>query len=347
MNKGSPGRVTRDVWEKWEEVMNIGRRQCLVAMGALAAMGVLRPARAGGEFKMGLLVAGSVAEEGWNRIAYEALKRVEKELGAKISYVELQQNPASFEKAFRDYASQGYQVILGHGFEFQDSAETVAEDYPDTVFLISSSNIHQGKVIGLNTDSSQPFYLMGAIAAKMGKSAGLIGGMEIPPIKEALEGFTNGAKDAKPDFKISQVYLGNFSDATAAKEAAVNMIHGGADFVVPDADAAGLGAIQAVREAGPQISTFSIFSDQTEIAPKNILGTYIADYGQGIVRIVKGIQNGQVPTSNVDFGLKDADVMKFFYNDKAANPVPEDVRKYVEEAKAKIIAGEIKTRYRK
>jgi simple sugar transport system substrate-binding protein len=57
-------------------------------------MGVIAPARAAGEFKMGLLVAGSVAEEGWNRIAYEALKHVEKELGAKISYVELQQNPA-------------------------------------------------------------------------------------------------------------------------------------------------------------------------------------------------------------------------------------------------------------
>jgi len=66
---------------------------------------------------MGLLVPGSVAEEGWNRIAYNALKAVEKQLGAKVSYVELQQNPASFEKAFRDYAAQGYNVILGHGFE--------------------------------------------------------------------------------------------------------------------------------------------------------------------------------------------------------------------------------------
>ncbi|TPM07058.1 BMP family ABC transporter substrate-binding protein [Mesorhizobium sp. B2-3-11] len=325
----------------------ISRRSLLASALGLTLAGTIWSGLARAQdFKMGLLVTGSVAEEGWNRIAYEALKRVEKELGAKISYVELQQNPASFEKAFRDYASQGYQVILGHGFEFQDSAQTVAEEYPDTVFLISSSNVHDGKVIGLNTDSSQPFYLMGAIAAKMGKAAGLIGGMEIPPIKEALEGFVNGAKDASADFKVSQVYLGNFTDATAAKEAAINMIHGGADFVVPDADAAGLGTIQAVREAGPEISTFSIFSDQTEIAPKNILGTYIADYGQGVVRIVKGIKEGTVPTSNVDFGLKDTDVVKFSYNDKAAHPVSEDVRKYVEDVKAKIIAGEIKTRHR-
>ena len=133
--------------------MKLDRRECLTAFGAVVSVMALRPTLAADQFKMGLLVPGSVAEEGWNRIAYNALKQVEKQLGAKVSYVELQQNPASFEKAFRDYAAQGYNVILGHGFEFQDSALTVAEDYPNTWFLISSSSIHKGKVIGLNTDS--------------------------------------------------------------------------------------------------------------------------------------------------------------------------------------------------
>lgn len=323
--------------------MKIDRRAYLAGMGAVVAGASLKPVLAAEQFKMGLLVAGSVAEEGWNRIAYQALLQVQKQLDAKVSYVELQQNPASFEKAFRDYASQGYKVILGHGFEFQDSAVTVAEEYPDTVFLISSSYIHQGNVIGLNTDSSQPFYLMGVIAAKMGKGAGIIGGMEIPPIKEALEGFNNGVKATNSAVPVSEVYIGNFQDVTASKEAAVNMISHGADIVVPDADAAGLGVIQAVREAGPNVGTFGVFTDYTAVAPANILGTYIADYGAGVVRIVAGVKKGDIPKTNVDFGLKDSDVMKFTYNDKAARPVPADVRKYVEDVKTKIIAGEIKT----
>ncbi len=324
--------------------MKLDRRECLTAFGAVAGVMALRPALAADQFKMGLLVPGSVAEEGWNRIAYNALKQVEKQLGAKVSYVELQQNPASFEKAFRDYAAQGYNVILGHGFEFQDSALTVAEDYPQTWFLISSSSIHKGKVIGLNTDSSQPFYLMGVIAAKMGKGAGLVGGMEIPPIKEALDGFVKGVKDTRADMPVSSVYVGNFSDVNAAKEAAVNMIAHGADFVIPDADAAGIGVIQAAREAGPDVATFGVFTDITSTAPDNILGTYLADYAQGVTRIVAGIKDGSsLPTSNVGFGLKDADVMKFIYNNKAKRAVPDDVRKYVETIKAKIISGEIQT----
>ncbi|WP_439500464.1 BMP family protein [Aminobacter ciceronei] len=310
---------------------------------ALAGMVWLDHAHAE-DFKMGLLVPGSVAEEGWNRIAYDALKRVEKELGAKISYVELAENPAAFEKAFRDYASQGYHVVLGHGFQFQDAALTTAEDFPDTVFLISSSSVHEGKVIGLNTDASQPFYLMGVIAAKMGKGAGLIGGMEIPPIAHAFEGFRKGAESVNPDYPVSTVFINSFTDASAAKEAAVSMMAQGADFVVPNANAAGLGVIRAAQESGTQSGTFSVYSDYTDVAPKNILGTFIADYGQGIVRIVSGIRDGAVPQSNVDFGLKDKDVIKFTFNDEAARSIPQDLRNHLEEVSAKIIAGEIQTR---
>lgn len=302
------------------------------------------PASQAKPFKVGLLLPGSANDEGWNQIAYDAFKRIEKELGAEMSYVELEQSPASFEKAFRDFASQGYQMILGHGFEFQDPALAVAKDYPNTYFFISSSRIFAGNVIGLNTDSSQPFYLMGVIAAKMGKGAGLVGGMEIPPISEAFTGFINGARSVDPNFPVSVTYIGNFTDAAAAKEAALSMIAGGADFVIPNADVAGLGVYQAVAETGPQIATFGVFGDFTDKAPQNVIGNYFANYGQGIVNIAKEVKEGTFkPTSNIEFGLKNKDVMWITFNDKAARAVPQDVRKLVEEVTAKIAAGEINT----
>lgn len=323
------------------------RRSYIAGMAVAAAVTMSLPTAAWADtLKMGLLVPGSVSEEGWNRIGYNALKGVEKELGAQVSYVELQQNPASFEKAFRDYASQGYTVILGHGFEFQDAALDVAPDYPDTVFLISSSYIHEDNVIGLNTDTSQPFFLMGLVAAKMGKKAGLVGGMEIPPIQQAFEGFKNGARSVDPEFPISEAYIGNFSDTTATKEAALSMIAQGVDFLVPNASGATIGGYQAIAEAGKDVGTFSIFSDFTEVAPDNILGLYVADYAQGVVKVVRGIQEGDVPSGNVEFGLKDPEVMKFTFRDDVKNPVPADIRAVVEEVKGKIAAGEIQTRAR-
>lgn len=300
------------------------------------------PVAPAAEFKMALLSPGSVNDQGWNSIAYGALKRVESELGAKTSYVELQQDPASYEKAFRDYASQGYQMILGHGNEFQDAAITVAKDFPNVHFFISSSRVSETNVTGLNTASDQMMYLMGIISAKMCKSGGFIGGMEIPPVSEALVGYINGAKSVNPDYKIFSTYTGNFSDAAAAKEAALSMISQGADCLVPDADVAGQGVYQAVIEKGPSIWTFGLFT--TGSAPGQVLANYLSDYGQGIVNIAKEVKAGTYKGGkNVEFGVGDPEVMKFIYDETAKPVVPQDVRDAVTAAMKDIAAGKINT----
>jgi len=310
----------------------------------LAGFGFMGATAQAQQLKVGLLVPGSVSEEGWNRVGYDALKGVEEQLGAQISYVELEHNPAAFEKAFRDYASAGYHVVIGHGFQFQDAALETAADYPNTWFLISSSYIHEGKVIGLNTDTSQPFYLMGVIAARMGKRAGLVGGVEIPPIKQAFLGFKNGAKSINPDFPVSEIYIGNSgSDSVAVKEAALSMIAQGADFVVPNATGATVGGYQAVHESGPNVFSFSIYGDYTPIAPNNILGSFVNHYAQGVVQVVRAIRDGKAPTTNVVFGLKDEKVVTFDLRDDVPRPVPANIRAEVQKIRAQIVAGQIDT----
>lgn len=297
------------------------------------------------KFKAGLLAPGPVNDGGWNQTAYEGLKKIESELGAEISYVETEQSPAAFEKALRDYASQGYQFILAHGNEYTDAAVAVAPDYPDTFFFLSSSRFYDPKVpnvVGLNTDSSQPCYVFGYIAAKMGKGAGLVGGMEIPPIAEAFTGFINGAKAANPDFPVKVTYLGNWTDTAAAKEAAISYVDGGADVLLGNADFATNGVFQAMAEK--KVMGFSMFGDNTEKAPESILVNYLSDYGEGLLEIATQVKEGTFkPTSNYEFGLKNEKVMWIIYNEKASTPVPDDLRKEVEDVVAKIASGEINT----
>jgi len=297
------------------------------------------------KFKAGLLAPGPVNDGGWNQTAYEALQRMETELGAEIGYVEVEMSPAAFEKAFRDFADQGYTWILGHGNEFTDAAKAVAPDYPNTFFFLSSSRFWDPaypNIIGLNTGTDQPCYVFGYIAAKMGKGAGLIGGMDIPPISESWEGFTLGAHSVDENFPVKFTYLGNWTDTAAAKEAAISYVDGGADFLVPNADFASNGVYQAMVEKN--VWGFGMFGDNTSKAPKNILANYILNYGQGLVEMAAQVKDGSFrPTSNIEFGLKDTKVMYITYNDGAANPVSADLRKEVEGVMAKIGSGEIKT----
>jgi len=321
-------------------------RAAVTAFAALSlCVASLLPAQAQNKtLKVGLLVPGSVSEEGWNRVGYDALKGVEAQLGAQVSYVELEHNPAAFEKAFRDYASKGFDIIIGHGSQFQDAALDTAVDYPKTWFLISSSYIHEGRVIGLNTDTSQPFYLMGVIAARMGKGAGLIGGVEIPPIRQAFLGFKNGARSINPNFPVNEIYIGNSgSDTVAVKEAALSLIAQGADFIIPNATGATVGGYQAVAEAGAGVYSFSIYGDYTPVAPNNILGKFVNHYAPGVVDVVRRIRAGNPPASNVVFGLKDKEVVTFDLRDDVPTPVPAAIRAEVEAIRAKIVAGQINT----
>src|SRR6478672_1084784 len=115
----------------------------IVALAGLAACGGgarggADSAGAGGgaspAFRVALLTPGPITDQSWNAGAYNGLKEIRDSLGAQISHIQTK-TPAEFEENFRQYGAQGYQLVIGHGFEFQDAALRVAPDYPKTVYV--------------------------------------------------------------------------------------------------------------------------------------------------------------------------------------------------------------------
>jgi simple sugar transport system substrate-binding protein len=320
----------------------VDRRAFLtIAAAGAVALACARPAFAE-NLKVGLLTQGSATESGWNLIAYRALQQVGKELGAEISNVEVDDNPASYEKAFRDYASRGFDVMIGHGFQFEDAARDVAPDFPDAHFIITSSNVFEDNLIGVRLNVHQPFFLIGALAALRSEKAGFIGGVEVPPIKEALVGFRNGAHYVKPDFEVMQVMTGSWSDLATAKEAALSMLASGATMIVPNANVAGLGVFQAVAEKGPDFASFGTFGNYTDKAPKNILGNFDPDFGLGLVKVVAKIKDGEFnPTGSIVFGVEEPQIQRMVYNPDAAHPVTDEEKAKLDAIIAKLVSGEI------
>src|SRR5262249_53153549 len=143
------------------------------------------------------------------------------ELGAEISQIQTK-TPAEFEEGFRDYARRGFNLVFGHGFEFQDAAAAVSPDFPKTVFITTSGNTVRSHVAPLRVMQEEATCLAGMMAALMSKTgtAGVVGSMEIPSVKSTVIDFDAGAKSVKPDFQIRTAYIGNWDDVGAAKEAA-------------------------------------------------------------------------------------------------------------------------------
>ena len=91
-----------------------------------------RAARSDTAFKVALLTPGPISDQSWNAGAYRGLLRIRDSLGAQVSHIQTK-TPAEFEENFRQYGAAGYNLVFGHGFEFQDAAKRVAPEFPRTV----------------------------------------------------------------------------------------------------------------------------------------------------------------------------------------------------------------------
>ena len=293
------------------------------------------------QLKICVLGSGTVDVKDWTFDVYETLQGAENDLGAEIIYVEAADSPKDFQKEVHAFSSLGCAIVVGQGSQFEEAAITVGNAYPETFFLVVDSRAyHSANVIGISVDSRQGFYLLGMMAAEMGSRAGLVGGAEILPVTEAFAGFVDGAQAVSPEFPVSEIYLDDWADVAGAKQTALDMLAGGADFVVPYAGIAGVGVYHAVVEEN--LWTFGVMGDQHDQAPKNIVASFMVDYGQGVANIMSEIKAGVFkPTGNIVFDLADEDVVFITYNEGSDYYVPQELRDEVEQVRVKFAVGEI------
>ena len=87
--------------------------------------------------KVAVLFPGAVSDQSWNQWGYEGLVKAKNECGVEIAYSENIYQDAQIE-TMRNYAAQGYDIIIGHGGEYTDSAFSVAKEYPNIKFAITN-----------------------------------------------------------------------------------------------------------------------------------------------------------------------------------------------------------------
>ncbi len=290
-------------------------------------------------FKVALLSPGPVSDAGWNALAYEGLLAIRDQLGAEVSQVETK-TPAEFEEGFRDYARRGFSLVFGHGFEFQDAAATVAPDFPDTIFITTSGNTVRNNVAPLRFMLEEATYLAGMIAASMSKTgiAGAVGGMAIPSVESTLLAFEAGAVAVRSDFKLIKSYVGNWEDVGAAKEAAMAQIQQGADFLIHNADAAGLGVFQAAQTR--QVLAFGTNKDQNQVAPDVVLASAVIDIPAAFVEVAREVKEKKFTAKVTKLGIADG-VIGFVVNPALRDRIPADVMKRIDETREAIVAGRL------
>lgn len=261
------------------------------------------------DVKVALVLPGSANDKGWNQEAYDGLEKI-KDLGCETAYSENVQ-VSDYETIFRGYADQGFNVVFGHGTEFEDAAEKVAEDYPDTIFCITSSDISQDpNVCSLQNLNNEQGFIAGVVAALAteSKKVAAIGGMEIPSIQSYIMGFEQGA-----------------------------------DIVSQDADEAGLGLFEAIKDAPDGVYAIGAVKDQYDECPGKVLTSATNQISDGMKVAIENYIKEGLEAKCYKFGIKEGVIGLADYHD-CADVLTDDEKQFVTDTMDKIANGEIEVK---
>jgi basic membrane protein A len=293
------------------------------------------------DFKAAILLTGSISDVGFSGPAYQGMKKLEEDFGIQISYSEKVQ-PTDFETIYRGYAQEGYNLIIGHGNQFLETASKVAEEYPDILFAVTSAPAGNGKnLAAIGLSSNDVGFLVGALCGQMTKSNRIasIAGSEIPPLIAVVKGTIVGAKYVNPDAEVVNVYTGSV-DAAKVKEAAIALIDSGCDILTQTADIGSTGGINACAEKG--IFNVATSGDYAPQAPKTVLASVMVKNDVAIYTIGKMAIEGTLEPKLYPFGIAEGAVVMTGYGE-LEDQVPAEVKEYMAQLIKDIEDGKIVT----
>lgn len=291
------------------------------------------------KIKVALLLSGPANDQGWNAIALEGLEAAKEMYGIETSYVENVQL-ADMESAYTDYATKGYDLIIGHGYQFGEAAINVAKNFPNQRFMATEANSKADNMASYVMSCEQGGYLMGILAASMSETGkiGIVGGFEQPAIVKEVEAYKLGAKSVNPNIVIYTMYINSWTDVTMGKEAALSIADKGADVINHLANQAGTGVIKAAEERG--LIAIGSSYDQSSIAPNTVICSTEYSMPKVILSAVNDVINGEFKGGIIHLGMVDGVVGITGYG-KFESKVPQAVKEKIQTAIDNITSGKL------
>jgi len=232
--------------------------------------------------------------------------------------------------AIRDYASQGYDLVIAHGSQYGGSLQEIAPDFPKVSFAWGTSADTFGlpNVYSYEAASDQGGRVMGLMAAALSQSdnVGIVGPIEVGDAKLYVDGFKAGVLAGKPGATVNVNYIDSFSDVALASEAAQSLIGAGADVLTGTAQMV-VGAVGVAKTDG--VLWFGTQANQTSLAPEIVVASQVYHWENMLEEMVKNIQDGTLGGQLYAITFAN-DGLVIEYNDDYA--LPDDVKKIGDDA---------------
>ncbi len=263
------------------------------------------------------------------------MKHVEEKFGAEISYSEFIPF-ADAERDLKQFAAAGFDLVWGHGGQYDDAAARAAEEFPDTYFMTTGCRTSAPNLRAYDPKWHEMTYLGGLLAGLMTKTGkiGVVNGGEFPVIKMLTNGFILGVEAANPQAEVIVSYVGSFIEPVKGKDFATSQINAGSDIIASWAGFSSTGIFEAARER-EGIYVVSEHQDYFEMGKDVSIATYVFNFIPLLEETVQSILENNFQGGTFTPGIKEG-VLDLRINTEL---VPSDIAETVMKARQDIIDG--------
>ena len=308
----------------------------LAAMSATALAADIKPALVYG--------TGGKFDKSFNEAAHAGAEKFKAETG--IDYRDFEPTgDTQGEQAIRNFASRGFNPVIAVSFAWTSALEKVADEFPDTKFVIVDSVVEKPNVRSVVYAEHEGSYLVGILAAMASKTGklGFVGGMDIPLIRKFACGYEQGARAANANIQVFQNMVGTtgaaWNDPVRAGELAKGQIDQGADVIYAAAGASGIGVIQTA--ADNKKLSIGVDSNQNHLHPGSVLTSMVKRVDIAVYNAYSDAKNDTFTGGVVAMGIKDDGVV-WALDDNNKALITDEMKAAVDKAREDIIAGTIK-----
>jgi basic membrane protein A len=296
----------------------------------------------GEAFRVAVVMPSAINDLAFSQSMYDALLAIQADRGAEnfeIVYSESMFVVDDAAAAIRDYASQGFDLIIAHGSQYGSSLQEIAPDFPETSFAWGTTVDTFGldNIFAYEARSEEGGYVNGVVAALLSESAvlGVVGPIETGDAKLYVDGFAAGVTATNGDAQVNTNWIGSFSDVALASEAAQTHIGAGADVLTGTAQMV-VGAIGVAEEN--DVLWFGTQSSQTSLAPSIVVANQVYHWEVVLEEMIALIEDGTYGGQSFEITLEN-DGLEIEFN--ADYALPDDVEAEAQAAIEGIIDGSI------
>lgn len=296
-------------------------------------------------FRVAVVMPSAINDLAFSQSMYDALLAIQADRGEENFEFVYSENMFVVDDAaaaIRDYAAEGYNLVIAHGSQYGSSLVEIAPDFPDTSFAWGTTVdtfVDQGvtNVFAYEARAEEGGYVNGVMAASLSDSGviGVVGPIETGDAKLYVDGFTAGVLATNSNAEVNANWIGSFSDVALASGAATTHVDAGADVMTGTAQMV-VGAIGVAEENG--VLWFGTQSSQTSLAPSIVVANQVYQWEVVLSEMIELIEGGTLGGEAFLITLENGGLEIEFNSDF---DLPADVRDLAESTIEGIIDGSI------